>query len=230
MKLSLDGVIREWAPKNSTVSDEVESVIQHVIGYLSSDVEHLPMNGHILITTHTAIVQSFRNNPELFKNVLLIVDEAHHVLYSENDALEEGEERELIKNRFGAILKQSILNPELNIRFHFATATYCRGDHLNIVPEQYYDKFTTYSMPMSRYLEEEFKYLKGFQYSFNLYKNSPLESLMVELRVFKKFIGYIANGDPSHKNVKVEEYIGASAQSKSPNWKENANGTISAIS
>jgi superfamily II DNA or RNA helicase len=234
MNLSFDGNPKNvvlWNPTNSTTDDDVDSSIQHVIDFLSIDGGDVDSyNTRVMISTHASLVQAFQKNPDAFKNILLIIDEAHHILYDvDENTTEEVDELEKEQNRLGEIIEKAFENPESNIRIHFATATYCRGDKNNIIPKKYHDQFAVYSMPMRDYLEEECKYLKSFSYNFNLYKNSPSESLMEEFSGdgFTKFLGYISHGDPKLKQKKVMEYIQAISQSKTPKVIKHENGTIS---
>lgn len=232
MELDFGKGIHRWNPSSSTVNDNCNQSIQHIIEFLTRPVSSVAYNDRILITTHAALVRAHAKSPKSFRNVLIYIDEAHHILYDtdeEDRTPEETLEWGMEQNQLGKLVETALKNRDARIRLHFSTATYNRGDKLNIIPPKYAHLFAQYTMPFSKYLSEECQYLESFTYSFNLYKDQPLESLIEEFKTFRKTICYIASGEPTEKGDKVMDYLMAISQSKSPVWKNNKDGSITVL-
>ena len=219
-------------PTWSTLGYTDEGSIKELYKFLTTPIvgDH---NAQICITTHQTLVQTYDQHQSAFRNVLIIVDEAHHILYhrAEDETLEEwaeeGNEPDENTNKLGALIEFAMEHPDANIRLHMATATFGRGDKLNVIPAKYRDKLVVYRMGFSEFLRTECKYLKGFTYGFGLYLNSPLEVLMESMKTWKKSLCYISSGDPELKEGKVLDYLQAITQNeKVVRPPEREDGTI----
>lgn len=113
----------------------------------------------VAICSHQTLVRAFDTNPELFENIIVIIDEAHHSQSSEEES-----------NRIGEIVRYGLNNDEENnISLWLATATFFRGDQMSVVPTTHYERFAKYDLPFDKYLGQ-LSYLKSFNYDFIPYQ------------------------------------------------------------
>jgi superfamily II DNA or RNA helicase len=135
------------------------------------------MMSRVILCTHATLVRAFTKNKVAFKNVLLVVDEAHHIRHGGDDAFDVE-----VENRMGALVKHALQNPEL-IRLGLTTATFFRGDKAPIIPDP--SRFTRFEFAYDKYLAS-CKYLRSFSYSFVIHSSSFVNPLT---RLFDQRIG-----------------------------------------
>lgn len=120
----------------------------------------------VAICSHQTLVRVFDTAPELFENIIVIIDEAHHSQSSEQES-----------NRIGEIVRHGLNNDEENnISLWLATATFFRGDQLSVVPTEHYEKFARFELPFDQYLGQ-LHYLKSFNYDFVPYQTMWTKAL-----------------------------------------------------
>lgn len=141
-------------------------------------VEFMNSNEEIIIVTHSTFRHAYgKLDDKLFDNVLVAIDEFHHVSSEDSSVL-------------GTALKNIIRNTSAHIVA--MTGSYFRGDSISILEEIDEDKFdkVTYS-----YYEQldGYEYLKSFSINYSFYKGSYLDSLHEVLDTNKKTIIHIPN-------------------------------------
>lgn len=141
-------------------------------------VEFMNSNEEIIISTHSTFRHAYEKlDDKLFDNVLVAIDEFHHVSSEDSSVL-------------GTALKNIIRNTSAHIVA--MTGSYFRGDSISILEEIDEDKFdkVTYS-----YYEQldGYEYLKSFSINYSFYKGSYLDSLHEVLDTNKKTIIHIPN-------------------------------------
>lgn len=141
-------------------------------------VEFMNSNEKIIIATHSTFRHAYEKlDDKLFDNVLVAIDEFHHVSSEDSSVL-------------GTALKNIIRNTSAHIVA--MTGSYFRGDSISILEEIDEDKFdkVTYS-----YYEQldGYEYLKSFSINYSFYKGSYLDSLHEVLDTNKKTIIHIPN-------------------------------------
>ena len=141
-------------------------------------VEFMNSNEEIIIATHSTFRHAYEKlDDKLFDNVLVAIDEFHHVSSEDSSVL-------------GTALKNIIRNTSAHIVA--MTGSYFRGDSISILEEIDEDKFdkVTYS-----YYEQldGYEYLKSFSINYSFYKGNYLDSLHEVLDTNKKTIIHIPN-------------------------------------
>lgn len=141
-------------------------------------IEFMNSNEEIIIATHSTFRHAYEKlDDKLFDNVLVAIDEFHHVSSEDSSVL-------------GTALKNIIRNTSAHIVA--MTGSYFRGDSISILEEIDEDKFdkVTYS-----YYEQldGYEYLKSFSINYSFYKGSYLDSLHEVLDTNKKTIIHIPN-------------------------------------
>ena len=141
-------------------------------------VEFMNSNEEIIIATHSTFRHAYEKlDDKLFDNVLVAIDEFHHVSSEDSSVL-------------GTALKNIIRNTSAHIVA--MTGSYFRGDSISILEEIDEDKFdkVTYS-----YYEQldGYEYLESFSINYSFYKGSYLDSLHEVLDTNKKTIIHIPN-------------------------------------
>ena len=147
-------------------------------GKVKAFVEFMNSNEEIIIATHSTFRHAYEKlDDKLFDNVLVAIDEFHHVSSEDSSVL-------------GTALKNIIRNTSAHIVA--MTGSYFRGDSMSILEEIDEDKFdkVTYS-----YYEQldGYEYLKSFSINYSFYKGSYLDSLHEVLDTNKKTIIHIPN-------------------------------------
>ena len=115
-----------------------------------------PVEDRTIICTHQSLVAAYKRFPELFHDVLVVVDEAHHSRAS-------GDEE--FSNRLGRTVTGLV---DAGQQVGLATATASRGDGGSLLGE-YKDKFVVAECPFDDYLKVCY-WFQGFSFDFVLYK------------------------------------------------------------
>ena len=156
-----------WSPRHYLCDgDGLDSNTVQIGNFLKRDGQSGDINDRVLICSHAALINAFKKYKRYFKNINIVIDEAHHVHYSENGRA----------NRVGVIVKYALKHEKKDIGLTLSTATLFRGDRLEVVPVSKLGLFKRYYCPLDRYLENCHD-LKSFSYDFMMYENSYLDGL-----------------------------------------------------
>lgn len=161
-----------------------------------------PINGtesdstRILVTTHScfALMMKEYNVPlEHFANVDLIIDECHHILAEDCEDDEQPDANsDLYANMLGIFVLRLLKTGPASAGLWCATATYGRGDGLNVLPEDYLYLFATEYVKFETYWKEILveNDLKTFKSDMVFYKKNPFEALKWVLSQKKRTLIY----------------------------------------
>jgi hypothetical protein len=161
----------DFNPHANLCSDYTnEGTVRDFLGFLgnTAPVSVGMESQNVVICTHATLVAAFKANRSLFNNVLVVVDEAHHVrneivytdleddgeLESENEFDEDDENQELIWNGLGEIVSYALENDnqDKNFQIGLTTATFFRSDSASVVPAGTKDdKFSTFFLPFDKF-------------------------------------------------------------------------------
>lgn len=121
------------------------------------------VNDRVCVMTHAALCNIFSNGEKkLFENMILFVDEYHHILFSDDN----------ISNRLGEVIRHFIEKlTEKNLKLCLLTATPFRGDRFAPIPNNEIKNFIEFSHPMDEAMQD-FAPLESFGLDFVLYKKS----------------------------------------------------------
>jgi len=122
----------------------------------------------IALTTHSAFAQLCKkvsDIDDIFENTTVVIDEAHHVLYSDNEA----------SNRIGSLIGNIIDNQEsMNTSLWLVTATPYRGDNNPLIPKEIMDTFDKVFLPFDEHWETNIQYIENFSFDFVIYKKNQI--------------------------------------------------------
>ena len=107
----------------------------------------------VMVCSHTILVRAFAKFPNLFKNVMVWFDEAHHVQNADTDV------GLIWRNETGKLLEY-LLNAS-STKVGMVTATMFRGDQTAILTKEQEDNFEKYELPYDKYMDD-MRYLEEF--------------------------------------------------------------------
>lgn len=152
--------------KNNLCLSSDDSTTKRLREFLSEDNDII--GERTLICTHATLSNVFhslttRQRNKLFRNVIVWIDEAHHVQNQTIDVLG----KEIIdSNRLGDVVTY-LINSKNNIHVGLTTATFFRGDKLTLLTDKQSARFKRYDLPYDKYMEQ-LQYLESFSFDFKL--------------------------------------------------------------
>jgi len=188
-----DGIKREWRidPINDLSRDGEEFKIDKVIEFLETKKFPKGIHERIMKCSQAALIGAYKKADKIsWANTIVIVDEAHHVQGSGED--------ELSSNEIGNVVRSILKNKSKDRWLWFLSATFFRGDGVEILSKTDHEKFKTYFLPMDKYFQT-LKYLKSFSYDFFPYKGTfpeiEIQQLLKNKKNHKKTIIYVPRVD-----------------------------------
>jgi superfamily II DNA or RNA helicase len=157
-----DGTKLHWSPLNNLCKEHAETgPVRRLLEWLEKD-DYESLNDRALLCTHATLVRAYKKlkaekRLELFKRVLLWVDEAHHISI----------ETEGLANGIGELVAFLFGNKNLSAQIGLTTATLFRGDRQPLISPSMMADFEKYELPLDEYLKT-MKHLKSFNYDFVL--------------------------------------------------------------
>lgn len=143
-----DGTKIDWNPKTNLCNQKGIKTIQELVSFLSTKGNN-DINERIVICCRQTLVmcwEKFRNE-KFWNNLILVVDEAHHVQHN--------------SNRIGEVVEKLSHKNDIVL----VTATFFRGDKQQILSDELESKFSKYSLPLDVWINQ-MKYFKNFSYDF----------------------------------------------------------------
>jgi len=123
------------------------------------------MPGKVMVCSHAILVKAYKTSikdgtfPDLFKDVLVWFDEAHHV---QNADTETGG---VHRNKLGGMMNSFLSSDDVMVGM--VTATMFRGDQTAVLTKSQRDLFESYELPYDEYLEsDDMHYLKEFHLQY----------------------------------------------------------------
>ena len=159
-----DGSIIHWDILNDLCGGKYTKKQKMIEKFLKKKNFTNNNNERVLITTHQALATVFSKaklTMEDFDNTSVVIDEAHHILYSD-----------FISNQIGQMVRT--INGNQSSSLWFVTATPFRGDKNNIIPKEEFDKFDKFYLPLDKHWRENIKHIESFNFSFVIYKKDEL--------------------------------------------------------
>lgn len=173
------GLTIHWQPKRyllNEVGDESQSKTAGLLAALRvSRNQHSDWNERVVICSYLTLLRAMAHPgaSELFQNLLLVVDEAHHCQIDSGDALADH------TNQIGSLVRRAITEPDRNVHLGLTTATPYRGDCANIIGTHRH-KFAAYTMDFGQYFES-CQYLRRLVYNFALYQGDDYSGVIDEV-------------------------------------------------
>jgi hypothetical protein len=167
-KLTLpDGDQIDWHPTHYLCERKPgQSTTNYIIDWLQHEYDSL--SERTLICTHRALVLAHKKlkilgKEHLLQNLLLWVDEAHHIKNSETDGMEDY----LVSNSLGQLVADLLDQKIKNVQTGLTTASFFRGDRCSLLTNKMEQKFVRFDLPYDKYLGT-MKHLKTFNFDFLL--------------------------------------------------------------
>lgn len=177
-----DGARVDWEvqPQLDLCSENTTKSTLRLLKFLSGAASESLM-GRIALCTHATLVRAFAKSAAAFDNVLIVIDEAHHVKYP-GDADPDPQ----LCNQMGTIVRHGLAQPD-RIQLLLATATFFRGDKTPIIPST--AEFNRFDLSYEEYFEN-CRFLRTFSYDFILYGSSFVDPLkqLVDQRIGKTLV------------------------------------------
>lgn len=191
-KFEVEGERVNWTicGRNDLCSDSrdpiASSTIAHTLHWLNRPAS-LEVEDRVLVCTHATLAEAYGREPRAFRNVLVVIDEAHHALCAEGQNM-------AVQNKLGALISHAVAD---HIELGLTTATFFRSDTCDIIPAKHLDKFTRYRLGFPEFLES-IRPFKHFSYDFLLYEESWFDALKgLFARRIGKTIVYIPHSNSS---------------------------------
>ncbi len=162
-------------PENETTKEIIE--------FLKKPFNAKRFETRVRVCTHSTLVSVFKKlkkkkQTKLLNNLIVWLDEAHHLNISSTEQEEDEEQGEFYfgdeTNEVGKFIVHC-LSQSKNTSINLATATFFRGDRKSVLAEKYYNLFERYSVPMDVYLKET-----GINLSFNYIIDTKSPEKIVE--------------------------------------------------
>ena len=143
-----DGTKIDWDPKTNLCNQKGIKTIEELVSFLSTK-GNSDINERIVICCRQTLVmcwEKFRNE-KFWNNLILVVDEAHHVQQN--------------SNRIGEVVEKLSHKNDIVL----VTATFFRGDKQQIISAELASKFSKYSLPLDVWINQ-MQHFKNFSYDF----------------------------------------------------------------
>lgn len=142
--LRVSGNTIDWAVAHNLCDGSETHKARGLCRFLRGPNRGLPQR--ILICTHATLAKAFKKRRNLFTNVLVWIDEAHHVMNAQVR-----DRKTTVSNMIGKLVKHCLKGT--NTHVGLATATFMRGDMRHIVPDALESCFTRHDVPYDVYFE-----------------------------------------------------------------------------
>src|SRR4030095_15245078 len=186
-----DGKKVHWKIKHNLCSDEFSRrTINYFIKWLEQPLGTFA--DRTILCTHATLVGVYKklkgeNRLYLFNNILLWIDEAHHIKNIEVEGLDGA----VINNGLGELVSYFLSNLLQNAQVGLATASFFRGDRATLLTDNMISKFKRFDLPYDEYFRT-MEHLKSFNFDFVLSGYNYIKGIELIVRNRKgKYIIYI---------------------------------------
>lgn len=163
-----DGAKIDWQVKHNLCDYKKtgQGTVDYIIEWLSADSQSF--NDRTIICTHATLLALYRElkgskKLYLLQDVLLWIDEAHHVKNNAIDGLEDA----ILNNGLGELTAYFLAIQERNVEIGLTTASFYRGDRCSLLTTDMEAKFKRFNLPYDEYLKS-MVHLKSFNFDFLL--------------------------------------------------------------
>jgi superfamily II DNA or RNA helicase len=153
-----------WSIHHNLCTPGTKGAVKHLINWLKGSSSHLSERS--LICTHQTLVKAYQKlketgQLELLDNLLLWIDEAHHVKNVEMKDIEGA----VISNEIGELVKSFFTNSNPNLLLGLTTASFFRGDRCSLLTTKMEEQCARFNLAYDEYLAS-MKHLKSFSFDF----------------------------------------------------------------
>lgn len=154
-----------WKIKQNFCEKSSQSTVNNLIKWLERN-ECNSLKDRTVICTHATLIHLHKKlknlkKTELLNDVLVWIDEAHHVKNIESENMG------VFNNSLGALVSYIVNQENNNIQLGLTTASFFRGDRCSLLTQSMELKFERFNLPYDEYLKT-MKYLKSFSVDFLL--------------------------------------------------------------
>lgn len=200
-----DGEKLHWEPKHWLCDGNgSRKNTDYVIAWLKSKPAELA--DRVVVCTHSTILNVYKRLKEtkklaLLKNLMLWIDEAHHVRNTKADA----KKKLVFSNGIGGLVAHAVKSNG-SIKVGLATATFFRGDCCTLLTDEMVPRFTRFSLAFDEHLGD-MEYLRSFTYKFLLCGPDYTKAMVNVFRDYKgKFIIHIPSPNSNHSTGPGRKY------------------------
>lgn len=165
-----DGTLVDWNIGNNLISGSLTGKVKRLLGCLRGRRLQDPVQ-RIVVCTQQTLLAAVKQEPGLFRNLLLVIDEAHHVQIDADSRNSEIAALLDRTNALGRLIETAINKPQYGLSVGLATATFFRGDLHGIVGS-HLDSFVMHKMDWADFMDTCCKYLRELSYDYMLYQDS----------------------------------------------------------
>jgi len=198
MVFDYNGLKIEWDCTHNLCESVTFSKIKYLIKFLKNKDILTDIRSRIALTTHMSFARAVEKIEDLntiFNDVIVIFDEAHHVMYDDNGT----------SNKIGAFIKH-VFDNKLNTGIWLATATPYRSDNNNMIPKEIINQFDKHFLPLDEHWEKNIKHIESFSFNFVIYKQNEILNEVKEVFklgkkksiIFCPYVGHLMNGIDKH--------------------------------
>lgn len=177
-----DGSKLHWEIKHNLCDNKKlnQGTVDYLIRWLSNQTPSF--DDRTIICTHATLLATYRelrasSNLYLLKNLLLWIDEAHHI---KNNAID-GLDGAILNNGLGELTSYALTSQEDNIEIGLTTASFYRGDRYSLLTPDMESKFKRHNLPYDKYLKS-MTHLKSFNIDFLLCGPDYVKAIELILR------------------------------------------------
>ena len=217
-----------WFAQHDLCTDEPnDGTINTVISFLKGPQSFFA--DRVLLCSHSTLAGVYsrlkkEKNLDLFSDLLLWVDEAHHI---KNVELSQGG---VISNTIGELVRFLVNRPKQNVQIGLSTASFFRGDRYSLITNAMEKKFTRFNFPYDEHLNS-MQYMRTFSFEFRLCGTKYTDEMkeVVSTRKGKDII-YIPRPNSRHstgdKYAEVEQIVNIYKELYGGEEHDYDNGTI----
>jgi len=176
-----DGECISWYINHNLCNSEKSSdgTVNYIINWLTGDPKSF--NDRTIICTHATLVTAYKrlkllNRLFLFKNLLVWIDEAHHVKNVTVSNL-----NTVVSNCLGELVSYLLRSESIKIEIGLTTASFFRGDRCSLLTTEMESSFKRFNLPYDQYFKS-MKYLKSFSMDFVLCGSNPHKAIELLLK------------------------------------------------
>lgn len=193
-----NGECLHWRVKHNLCRKESsKGTVKYIINWLAQRLSF--RDDRVLLCTHATLVKTYKklkaeNRLHLLTDLLLWVDEAHHV---KNISMEDIE-GEVISNGIGELVKHLLHLPQNSIQLGLTTASFFRGDRCSLLTSSMEEQFGRFNLPYDEYLAT-MEHLRSFSFDFLLCGHEYTNAIGVLMKTRKgKDIIYVPHPKSRH--------------------------------
>jgi hypothetical protein len=189
----------DWSVRHNLCSESSsgKSTVKTLIHWLEQP--HVDFHDRVLLCTHATLLRVYiklkeEGRLELLRDLLLWMDEAHHLM---NIASEEFPDK-VDNNGIGKLVEYLLKQSGKNIEIGLTTASFFRGDRKGLLTQEMEKQFSRYNLPYDTYLKS-MENLESFGFDFLICGYDYIKGIELLIKQRKgKDIIYIPHPNSQH--------------------------------